>query len=132
VKRVSLAVMFVLAATLAQAQTVTNPTAATFTASADHAATLTDGTQAVTSYELACMASVQNGALAFTKGLGKPTPDATNTIGPLQVPELRTLSFGTYVCTAAAVGPGGKGVSAPSNPFNSVPSPGAPGAVVIR
>jgi len=51
------------------AQTVTNPTTLTFTASADHAT--------VTSYTF----QIVNGATVVDSGsLGKPTPDATNTI----------------------------------------------------
>jgi hypothetical protein len=115
----------------ASAQTTTNPARVIFTASSDHAKQLQDGTPAVSSYELDCMVGTVTGAVAFTKGLGKPTPaPTTNDIGPINVPEFITQPFGTFVCTVGAVGPtGGKAFSTPT-PFNSVPpaGPNAPGA----
>ena len=125
-----------LTAAFANAQTpVVNPTKITFTASTDHnAVDPVTGGSVVTGYTLHVVAQSGNcgpagcGALFFNKGLGKPTPDGTNTIGPISIPEFLTLTTGVrYTATASADGPGGSGVSAVSDPFGRPQSPAAPG-----
>ena len=128
--RVCLLTLLIPAQVSAQAN-ITNPKVATFVASIDHAKTLPDGVEIVTGYQLDCHVLNAAGALAFSKQLGKPTPDATNTIGPVTIPEFVTLPSNQYVCTAAAVGPGGLGRSAPSSPFDSIQAPGAAGVPVL-
>lgn len=113
-----------------QAQTV-NPKGASFTASSDHAKVLPSGTKAVSNYVLDCMVSSPTGSAVFSKDLQKPAPDAANTIS-VSVPEFLTLSFNAYICTVSAIGPGGSSKSAPSDPFESVPAPGAPGKPIPK
>lgn len=125
-KRMLLVIALSLVPVFAQAQTVVNPSKIVFTASPDHNVVLTSGTAVLTSYELEIMAGTPTGAVAFTKGLGKPAPDGSNTI-TVTVPEFLTLMNGTFVGTVSAMGPGGVGVSIPSNPFDHVGKPAAPG-----
>lgn len=127
----TLVVVGLLFAGTAHAQTTTNPKSIAFTASADHAKTLPDGTAAVTGYQFDTVIGNPLGALALTKSLGKPTPDATNTI-TVGITEFGGLPFGQYVGFVSAVGPGGTAKSAPSDPFNAVPAPGAPGKPVAK
>lgn len=118
-----------LLAATASAQTTVNPTKAEFVASADHNVTV-NGTAVVANYQFDTMTSTVTGALAFTVNLGKPTPAAGNVI-TVTIPQLAALSTGTYVATVAAVGPGGVGKSAPSNPFVRVGTPGVPTALKV-
>lgn len=126
-RTVTFCALFVLTAAFASAQTVVNPTKAEFVASADHSATV-NGTAVVTSYQLDTMTGTATGALAFTVSLGKPTPGAGNLISVV-VPQLAALANGTYTATVSAVGPGGAGKSAPSNPFARIGAPAAPTGV---
>lgn len=119
----------VLTAGIVSAQTV-NPRSVAFTASPDHATNI-GGVDILTSYQLDVMVSNSTGALAFTKGLGKPTPDATNTI-TVTVPEFVTQARNTYVAIVSAVGPGGSTKSVPSDPFVSTGPPTAPGKPVVK
>lgn len=113
------------------AQTVlpaTGPTQVQFTASPDHAALLPDGvTPVLDHYDLQLMAGVSGGAVAFTQGLAKPAPDASNTITvPLASGFLAAIvkNAGESV-VVVAVGSGG---SAASTPFPFV-WPGPPRTV---
>lgn len=125
------AVVCVLLAGPAAAQTVTNPSAVDFTASADHSRVLTDGTAVLTGYQLDVMIASPTGAVAFTKGIGKPTPDGNGLIS-VPVPEFIKLSNGSYTATVSAVGPGGSSPSPASAPFNRVGPPSAPGRPTVR
>ena len=128
--RRALLVLLVVGCTSTARAQVVNPTRATFTASADHTATV--GAVAVLDhYQLDVMVGTPTGALAFTFGLGKPTPAADNSI-TIPVPPLATLASGLYVATVSAVGPGGTGRSVPSDPFARVASAAAPGKPTIQ
>ena len=112
--------LLILAATAVGAQTVTNPTGVTFTASTDHAT--------VTGYSLGFFAS---GATTPTQevNLGKGTPDAQNTIAAAI--DSKPLGFGTYTAKVRAVaGRLSSPWSDPSNPFSRVP--GQPGVPAVR
>lgn len=85
----------------------TPPTGVSFTASPDHA-TL------VTKYELRIYlstADINVAAPIAISNLGKPTPDATNTITVNQSSFLSSLSVGNYIAAVAAVGTGGSSLS---------------------
>ena len=111
------ACVLIVAAPAAGAQTVTNPTGVTFTASADHAT--------VTGYSLGFFAT---GATTPTQEvtLGKGTPDAQQTI--TAAIDSKPLGFGTYTARVRAVaGSLSSPWSADSNPFSRVPvTPGVP------
>lgn len=124
-----LCALLCLTASLASAQTVTNPTKAEFIASVDHN-TVVNGLPVLTSYQLDTMTGTATGALAFTVSLGKPTPGAGNLISVV-VPQLAALSNGTYVATVSAIGPGGAGKSVPSAPFVRIGPPAVPTAVRV-
>lgn len=113
------------------AQTVSNPTVVSFTASPDHSVVVS-GVPVLDRYELNTMIGTSTGALSWTQDLGKPTPTSTNTI-EVAVPRFATLSRGTYVVTVSAVGPGGVTPSAASDPFLVTGSPAGVGKpIVIR
>lgn len=111
------------------AQTTINPTTVEFTASPDHFAKTVDGvTDIVTSYQFEATAMNASGALVLSVWLGKPTPNAQNVI-TVPVAQLATLTpEATYTATVQAIGPGGVGVSAPSNFFARAGVPRAPAA----
>jgi len=126
-------VLGVLMPVVGQAQTpVVNPLTVTFTASADHAATLPDGTAMVTRYEIrhfltGATSPVQVGNLA------KPAP-VSGVITASITGSLASLPFSptqVYTAKIAAIGPTGEGVSAASNPFIIVSSPAAPGTPTV-
>jgi len=101
------------------AQTL-NPTTVQFTASTDHNSTAPDGvTPLVSSYELEFY---QVGAAQpfQTLSLGKPTPDASNTI-TVNFANLLSAALPSpgivYDATVSAIGPGGTSASAASNAF---------------
>lgn len=118
--------LVIFCANTVHAQTVTNPEVVYFTASPDHA-TLVDH------YDLNVMSNTVTGALAFTQGLGKPTPMADNNVISVGIPRFLQLTPGTYVVTVDAVGSGStplKATSAPSDPFTVtgvIRAPGKPG-----
>jgi hypothetical protein len=119
-----------LFAAVANAQTpVVNPTKVLFTASPDHNATdAVTGGSIVTGYTLHVVATNGNNALFFNQVLGKPTPDGTNTIGPIAIPGFLTLATGVrYTATVSADGPGGSAASAVSDPFGRPAVPAATG-----
>lgn len=123
----ALVCLMLVMASGASAQNMVNPTKAQFTASTDHDAAV-GGMAVVTSYQLDAMIGTATGALAFSANLGKPTPDASRVI-VVPVPQFLTMPNGSYVATVSAVGPGGAGKSAPSNPFSRIGAPAAPTAV---
>ena len=112
------------AATLAiapslHAQTVVNPNTAEFDPSADHNATLPDGSAAVQSYQLELY--LQGASAPFqTSSLGKPAPQTDGKIRVNLATVLVPLPTpGTiYTADVAAVGPGGTSRSAQSNAFS--------------
>jgi hypothetical protein len=113
------AALLISVASVANAQVTNlsqNPTV-TFTVSADHNATTIDGQPKLTSYQLDVMAQNNLGAIAFSQGLGKPTPNAAND-ATVAVPNLRNLAVNVvFVAKVTALGNGDPGVSALSNPF---------------
>jgi len=136
----TLIILFVLVAVPASAQTVvTNPTKVEFTASADHAGTLSDGTPIVAAYQFDAVGMNSQGAIAISKSLGKPAPDTVTGCGApapcisVVVPELSTLTKNvTYTATVTAVGPGGSTPSVASNPFARPGPPSPVGTPVVK
>lgn len=100
----------------------TNPTQVQFQASPDH------NSVAVTSYSLQIIVGNEGGAVFFTQGLGKPTPDGA---GVITVPLPSIAQTGTYVVTVTATGPGGSATSPASDPFAYAGAPGAPGKPIV-
>lgn len=118
-KRLCLAVVFLMVASAAFAQAVTNPTKAEFTASLDHAS--------ITLYEIAWF----NGAtqVGVPVDLGKPTPDA-NQLCSVTI-NTQPLAFATYTAKVRAkAGTVYSEWSLPSNFFDRVP--GAPGGPTVK
>jgi hypothetical protein len=108
-----LAALLVVGSTPAGAQTIVNPTTATFTASSDQNSTTSSGAPMLSSYELEFY--MPGATQPFqTVGLGKPTPDASNNIAVnfatllSPVPPTGVI----YSASVAAVGPGGRSSSA--------------------
>lgn len=123
-------IALVVIAQQAQAQTV-NPTKVEFTASADHAVVV-GGTPVVTGYEFNAVATNATGAIALTRSLGKPAPDAAGMISVV-IPELATITPNTtYTATVTAVGPGGNAPSAASDPFARLGPPRGPGKPAVK
>ncbi|MEN6605902.1 MAG: hypothetical protein ABFD60_01565 [Bryobacteraceae bacterium] len=118
----------------AQGTVAVNPTMVQFTASADHSATNLDGTPTVSRYDLRVYVPTAMTTIVFTQNLGKPTPDASNSITVTLAAGLAsTLIKNTqYVAEVVAVGPYGEGDSAPSNPFGYAAAPRAAGAPTIK
>lgn len=107
-----------------------------FQSSADHTAVAEDGVTAIVDHYELLVRTQSNGALFFTQHLLKPAPDATGLITVRPISSLSTLARGViYYAQVSAVGPGGAGVSAPSEPFLTPfappPAPAAPGLPVI-
>lgn len=113
------------------AQTLTNPSTVQFTASADQNAVV-NTVAVLTSYEIRLYDSA-GATLKSTLNIGKPTPDATNTISNSQLATVyATVPAGTYTVKVAAVGPGGANETPASAPFTvAVPKPAAPTAAPI-
>ncbi len=98
------------------AQTVINPNTLEWDVSLDHTAVDLAGNPKVTSYDYLAIAMNPIGAIAITVALPMPGPTATHIISPL--PGLaQMVQDMIYTAQVNAVGPGGVGVSAPSNPF---------------
>lgn len=119
----SFAVLFLLLSALADAQTITNPTKVVFTASPSHAA--------VDRYELRHFL-VGGTAPVQVQNLGKPTPDATNTItAPITALPISTTN--QYYAKVAAINAIGEGVStASAESYFFVGAPEAPTNVSVR
>lgn len=130
-RAVLVAVGLLLIAVPAVAQsTVVNPTAVEFTASTDHN-TDVGGVAVVTNYQLDTVSLSPTGALAFTKNISKPTPDASNKIR-VTVPEFLTLAPNViHYAYVSAVGPGGAGRSVVSDPFARLGPGAAPGKPIL-
>lgn len=124
-----LAVVTLFAASTADAQ-VLNPTTVEFQVSPDHNVTVL-GTAVVTSYEMRIFAEGATAPMT-TATLGKPTAanDATVSINKAEV--LAAIPVGSYFAKVAAIGPGGEGVSDPSNPFGRLSSPRAARSLAVR
>jgi hypothetical protein len=121
-------------ASVASAQTPTVVTANSgiaFVASADHNVTV-GGVAVVTSYQVDVIAAQGTTATGFSLGLGKPSPDASNTITVQPLAQFGGLLQGVYTMTVSAIGPGGNGVSAASDPFVRVLPARAPGKPAAR
>lgn len=126
---VCLAVLLTLASP-SFAQTI-NPNILSFTPSPDDAL-LVAGAPVVDHYVFEVTLQTNIGQISLSKDLGKPAPDATNTISVTVGADLNTLPNGSYVATVSAVGPGGSGKSDPSNPFARLGAPGKPGPPVLK
>jgi hypothetical protein len=123
------ACLVAIVAVPAAAQTVvTNPTTVYFLASADHSAFSLDGTTPlVTKYELRVTLATDTVVITVLD-LGKPVPDAQNTITAINPVWWAALTPKTrFVARVAAIGPTGEGVSDPSGPFGNVGPPAKPG-----
>ncbi len=133
-KRSTVSVLFALVlATPAAAQTLVTATSGiTFPASPDHAVVVL-GVAKVDHYDLNVVAANAVGAIAFTRGLGKPTPDANNNILLPPIVEFGTSTPATeYVATVVAVGlSGDRGVSPISDPFARLAAPRPPGKPAV-
>jgi hypothetical protein len=140
--RHSLLVLALLALpSLAQAQaTVITPTSSlTFQSSPDHAVSdPVSGQPLVTNYQADAVVSTgPTGALGWTQGLGKPSPDASGVIaiaGASFTPLYNAMALGVvYTLKVSAVGPGGAATSGASNPFGraNLRIPAAPGIPTV-
>lgn len=129
-------VLFALAApAAAQTPVIVLPSSSIqFTASPDQATIGIDGNPLLTGYSVTyCLKATPSSCLAPVN-LGKPTPDATNTI------TVATGIFGSlvanqvYLATVTATGPGGSSApSSASNPFGVESAPGTvTGAIVVK
>lgn len=111
---------FVLAsllwASLALAQPVRNPTRLEFIASPDHAATYPDGSAVVERYDFEIYLQGASSPMTVVN-LGKPTPDSQNRVTATPTELVGLPVNQTFEARVSAVGPGGVGRSAPSNPF---------------
>lgn len=126
--RVLLLVLLVLACVgavdRAEAQVI-NPTTVEFDVSADHN-TVVLGQPAVTKYELRIFAVGAPAPMA-TFDLGKPVPVGVR--ARVVNPAIFTpLAMGEYLGRVVAVGPGGEGISDPTDPFGRLASPAKPTA----
>jgi hypothetical protein len=142
-KAILIALVLLVLPSLAQAQTptvVTPASALIFQSSPDHSATdAVSGQAIVTSYQADAVVSTgPTGALGWTQGLGKPTPDTSGAIainGAAFTPLYNAMALGVvYTLKVSAVGPGGAAASAASNPFGraNLRAPGAPGTPTMR
>jgi hypothetical protein len=115
-----LATCLCLAPAVVSAQDVNNPSGVTFTASTDHAT--------IDSYELDILRP--DGTVLQTLNLGKPTPDATNTVtAPINVQPIAFAS-GYSVRVRAKAGTAVSDYTVSLNKFNRVP--GAPTKVTVK
>jgi hypothetical protein len=113
-----LAGLVVGCASSALGQPVVDPRIAEFNPSPDHSA-VEDGVPIVSRYELEITVAGSTTPLIRVLQLGKPNPDTDGVIR-VNIETLLTppLQVGvTYEGRVAAVGPGGRGLSAPSNTF---------------
>lgn len=124
---------FVLIPICVNAQTINNPSTVQFTASADQN-TIQNGVAVLSSYEVRLYS--QDGVTKINSlDIGKPTPDAANTITFSQLKNVYSSApVGSYTIKVAAVGPGGANETPASDPFTVLPpAPSAPtGKPVIK
>lgn len=114
-----LASLFVGCASHALAQPVVDPRIAEFNPSPDHSEVV-DGTPVVSRYDLEISVAGSTAPPVRVIALGKPDPDGDGVIR-VNIEALLTppLNIGvTYEARVAAVGPGGRGLSAASNIFS--------------
>jgi hypothetical protein len=119
-----------LVAGTAWAQPVRNPTRLEFVASPDHAATFPDGSAVVERYEFEIYLLGASSPMT-TVNLGKPTPDASGKVTATPSELLGLPVNQTFEARVAAIGPGGAGRSAPSNPFYRAGPPRPATGVVL-
>lgn len=116
------------------AQAVINPTKVEFQVSADHAATLPDGSAVVDHYEIRYYQSGAQSPVQMAD-LGKPSPDVSGKAVADIVGTLAAIPFSPsvqYVAKMVAVGPTGTSAeSDPSNPFVRASAPGRVTTVVV-
>lgn len=115
----------------AQPGLVINPNTLQFTPSTDHNLIGLDGQPVVTRYD----------ARAYLEGasqplqswdLGKPTPDPDGTIRIANHPWIVAAAMNVrLLMRVATIGPGGEGLSDPSNPFGNVGPPAKGGTPVM-
>lgn len=129
-KRTFLTLALLALAPAAYAQAPINPTKITFTASVDHS-TVVGSTPIVDHYEFQTIAMNPAGVIAFTRVLGKPTPDGTGSI-TATISDFATLANGVYTGKVLAVGPGGTTPSVVSDPFGRVGPPAAAGKPTVN
>lgn len=134
-RKALLTVALVFVATVAAAQTVTPVTSASvveFTPSVDHSVVdPISGVAKLERYDLETVAQNALGAVVFTQGLAKPAP-VNNVITANIGATVAAITGGTvYQARVAAVGPGGVGRSALSNPFGKAAAQEAPAATGI-
>lgn len=116
---VSVFTLLLIVSAPALAQAVTPVTAASGVAftSADHTSLNADGTPVITRYEIRFQPSTGCSPIPVVN-LGKPTADAAGNITVKPIAAFGTLTANcNYTLTLAAVGSGGEGVSALSDPF---------------
>lgn len=119
-------VLLVLVGAVARVEAqVINPTTVEFDVSADHN-TVVLGQPAVTKYELRIFAVGATAPVA-TFDLGKPVP--TGVRAKVTNPSIfLPLAMGEYLGRVVAVGPGGEGISDPTDPFGRLATPAKPTA----
>lgn len=105
--------------------------ALSFTASPDHNATFA-GAPIVSVYKTTYCLKATPTVCPITVDLGKPSPDATNTITVTSI--FGSLVSNTeYVATVIATGPGGDSpASNPTAPFGKPGAPGGPANAAIK
>lgn len=110
---------------------VINPRTVEFTASADHAVVLADGSPKVTGYEVRYYLSGAQSPVQSIN-IGKPTPGAQQKISvALDLTGVPFDPVQQYVVRVAALGPTGEGVSDPSNSFVRVDACAPPSGVSV-
>lgn len=120
-KKTILTGLFAFVAAVVSAQTI-NPKTITFTASTDHNVVV-GTTPIVDHYDFTVVSTSGPVTTVFTKGLGKPTPNAQNDITASLAAEFAAItSNGVFSGQVTAVGSGG--TSAPASaPFGHVGPP---------
>lgn len=111
------AVVFLSSPAFAQSPIPVTATSGVSFTDADHTALNADGIPAVTRYELRFIPPAGCAAVP-TADLGKPAADGTGLILAKPIAAFGSLPANcVYTALLAAIGPGGEGVSAPSDPF---------------
>jgi len=130
VKKVFLSLSLVLLFTqIAEAQFALNPVRLQFVASSDHDIQI-NGQPAVTRYEVEFYLEGASAPMN-TIDLGKPMLGSNRTIVIDDTNLFMPLPLGNYVARVAAVGPAGRTLSEPSNPFGRLLPPSAATNVVV-
>lgn len=130
IKKIILILVFIFLPSFVFAQPVVNPTKVEFQASADHDVMM-NSVAILTNYELRIY-PIDSTVATRILNLNKPTPDASGKIVVSIVSTIESLPVGNYFSVLAAKGPGGEGVTPPSNPFQvTVRAPAAPTSLQI-